>query len=197
MTWPVLKIEEPYTPEFLAQAAAHIENYLNEDMTVFEYGSGYSTVWLALQVNRVYTVEHEPQWAAETERALRDVKKWSKVNLILRDKDNMADAIDTYGMFDLVLVDCWDFERVEAVRHSMEHVHPGGLLVLDDSEWPLLKEAKEMLAVAGWQKVTYTGDHKRKSGEVRYRETSVYKRPGEKSPVLAEIESLVGEDEEE
>lgn len=173
----ILNIEPPYTPEFLPEAAAAVEDLLDEDSRVFEFGSGYSTVWFAGLCDDVVTVEHDPQWAEEVERALREARRWSKVELVkVEHEDDIGPSIDLYGDFDLVLVDCLDRQRTEAVERAMSHVRPGGYLVLDDSHWSLLSVARRLLA--GWTVVErYNGDHTRKSGITKAHQTTIYQRP--------------------
>lgn len=188
MPRPVLKITEPYTPEMLPTAAAAVEAFLamKTNPTAFEFGGGYSTVWLAGMCKRVVWVEHDKEWQNETSRALREVQRVSKAKAVfVEDENEMGAAVDSYGTFDLILVDCLDRQRVTAVKHAIDHLAPGGMLVLDDSQWPMLLEAKRLLNSLGWESAQYNGNHTRKNGEVRYHETTMYLKPDS------------GEDEEE
>lgn len=178
MPRPVLTIKEPYTPEMIGEAVELVEGLLHEDMDVFEYGSGYSTVWLAQRVKRVVFVEHDRAWYEETDRALREVGRVSKTKgVYVEDENDIAGAIEHYGEFDLILVDCLDRQRVSAVAEAVDHVKPGGYLVLDDSQWNMLQPARQALEALGWNAVTHNGQHRRKNGDVRYHQTTIYQRP--------------------
>lgn len=180
MPRPVLNITEPYTPEMLKEAYRAIEDGLPLEADVFEFGGGYSTVWLAQQVKRVVWVEHDAAWYEETERALRAVQKISRSKgILVNDENDIAGCIDNYGEFDLILVDCLDRQRVAAVKAAIPHLASGGIFVLDDSQWPMLAEAKQLLEATGWPKFIFNGDHKRKGGMVRRHETTLYVRPYE------------------
>lgn len=185
MPRPVLAIHEPYTPEMLAEAAAAIEGLLDKKAEVFEFGGGYSTVWLSGRCKRVVWVESDAGWYHETDRTLREVQRVSKARGILVDgEEDIAAAIENYGEFDLVLVDCLDRQRAAAVKAAVAHVRPGGYLVLDDSQWAMLSEAKELLAGLGWEATVYSGNHRRKSGAVMPHETTIYQRPVEPEPEM-------------
>lgn len=177
MPRPVLTIAPPYAPEMLLEAVQYVNAFVGDDTLAFEYGSGYSTVWLAQRVDSLVSVEHDPQWWLETNRALES-EGLDNVDLVLVDhEDHMAQVIHDYGMFDLILVDCLDRQRNEAVKRAISHLSPGGLLVLDDSQWAMLELARKLLDATGWERVVFTGDHKRKDGTVRPHKTTIYRRP--------------------
>ena len=181
MPRPVLKLKPPYTPEMLPAAYEHMGRLLTKDSDVFEFGSGYSTVWFAQRVRRVVTVEHDEQWAAETERALRDEQKVSKAKLVqVDDEDEIPGAIEHYGEFDLILVDCLDRQRVAAISEAAEHVKPGGYLVVDDSQWGMLQPGVQALQALGWETVAvYAGNHIRHTGVEKQHQTTIFRRPEE------------------
>jgi hypothetical protein len=41
-----------------------LHNVLNENMRIYEYGSGQSTLFFSKQVKEVITVEHDPEWSS-------------------------------------------------------------------------------------------------------------------------------------
>ena len=58
---PVNKKLEPI-PWVTYSFISYIENRLNKSMSIFEYGSGNSTLFYAEKVNRVISVEHDKKW---------------------------------------------------------------------------------------------------------------------------------------
>jgi predicted O-methyltransferase YrrM len=169
---PVIPITPPYTPEFLRVAQLAIEGYLANGGDVFEFGSGHSTVWFA-QFANVVSVEHDKEWYNEVVAALADASLEAKIHLVK--EENIPNVINDYELFDLVLVDCWDFQRADAAMKAIEHVKPGGWLVMDDSNWPLWKPVKEALLT--WPYTEMRGPHIRKNGQRRSHETRIYERP--------------------
>lgn len=168
----ILDFVAPYTPEFLPVAQFAIEGMLAGGGDVFEYGSGHSTLWFA-QFANVVTVEDDEGWYMRVKKALE--KEGLTADQHIVPEAEMPGVIDQYDTFDLVLVDCWDYQRVPAVKAAMPHVKVGGWLVLDDSHWPLLAPAKEMLNT--WPYTEMRGPHLRKTGLLRGHQTRIYERP--------------------
>jgi len=169
---PVVTIKKPYRPELLAVVQHAIEKILEDGGEVYEFGSGHSTVWFA-QFSKVVSVESDEGWYKEVRKALRRSKL--KASLYLVEPETMAATVDAYDMFDLILVDCVDAYRNDAVYRAMPHVKPGGWLILDDSQWPMLARARKLLSAWPWTIVK--GMHRRHSGDVRDHQTSLYRRP--------------------
>src|SRR3954452_3854394 len=58
----------PWMPYRVIEA---LDRWLAPSMSVFEFGSGGSTLFFARRVRRVVTVEHDAQWAALVQAELR------------------------------------------------------------------------------------------------------------------------------
>jgi hypothetical protein len=54
---------EGYTPWYTFPAIHFLKDMLTRDMKVFEYGSGFSTIFYKNHVDEYYTVEHDLEWA--------------------------------------------------------------------------------------------------------------------------------------
>jgi len=61
-----------YRPIISDAAMEFFGSLLRPDSTVFEWGSGGSTIWMAQVVKWVVTVEHNPDWLAEVRRCARE-----------------------------------------------------------------------------------------------------------------------------
>jgi predicted O-methyltransferase YrrM len=168
-------MKAPYTPELLLVVQLAIERILADGGDVFEYGSGFGTIWFAKMANTV-SVEDDDEWYAEVRKALKRTKQ--KVDYHLVPTNEMAQVIDDYDLFDLILVDCEDSQRAPALERSMSHVKPGGWLILDDSHWPNMKQIQKQLSAWPWTVIA--GKHTRHwdhHGKVRDHQTSMYRRP--------------------
>ena len=49
-------------PWFTYSFIYFLESRLHENMTVFEYGSGHSTLWFSTRVHSIVSVEHDQNW---------------------------------------------------------------------------------------------------------------------------------------
>jgi predicted O-methyltransferase YrrM len=173
MPSPVITFEPPYTPEMLPEAQAAIEALLTPGASVFEYGSGHSTLWLAGLGADVVSVEHDPEWYIAILNELENTGLDAGIYLV--DETDLPHTIAQFGQFDMVIVDCLDRRRIDAIIAARPHVKQGGHMVIDDSQWRMLQDAPALLR--GWEPVTFSGDLTRKTGAVRFHETTIYKRP--------------------
>lgn len=178
-----LVIKPPYTPELLSAVQEDVAAFLRTLPTerpprpprVLEFGAGWSTVWFAQLGADVVSVEHSGRWFAEVARALARLYLRADLRLVAPDDFPAQAAEFPDGHFSLVLVDCIDGQRLPCVAASLSKLRPGGLLVLDDSHWDMLRPAFDLLT--GWDRWAQSGMHTRKTGEVKYHQTTIFVRP--------------------
>lgn len=103
------------------------------DKTVFEYGSGQSTIFWGNVAKSVVSVEHDPKWF-ETITS----KVGPNCEVILRtDPEPYVSSIESYGGFDVIVVDgiVSHLSRFHGARHSVGHLNKGGLIILDNADY--------------------------------------------------------------
>ena len=110
---------------------AFLERRLNKTLSVFEYGSGYSTLFYARCARSVISVEYDQAWYASIGPRLPPN---ASLLFVPHDVDGeYCRAIARTGeYFDVVVVDGRD--RVNCVRQGMQALSSRGVIVLDDSE---------------------------------------------------------------
>lgn len=177
-----LRRESPviaHTPLIPYSAIRYLNRLLHLDDSVFEYGSGGSTLWLADRVQRIVSVEHTSYWYERVEQEVARTKPAASVTLVLKpvdelqvegssNEENRATAasrkLDDYinvvdqfedDSFDLVFVDGLDTIRVACITRAQNKVRPGGLLVLDDSSRPSYNEVNALLR--SWSREKFWG----------------------------------------
>jgi hypothetical protein len=149
----MLRLDVPWwTFEAADRVAAHLED--RPRARVFEWGSGASTVWLAARAGSVLSVEHDPDWAGRMQRvlpgnaALRVVPPALRPGGVRSGKPGFEGLDFTAyvralgirdGLFDLVVVD--GRAREACLDRALDHVAPGGLLVVDNVDRARYREA--------------------------------------------------------
>jgi hypothetical protein len=104
--------------------------------SVFEYGSGNSTLFWSAVAERVVSVEHEQEWYER----MRAVAPANCQMLFASNDDNYLNAIRQGAPYDVIIIDGQIRLRCAAV--AVEHLRPGGLIILDNSDWfPRTSEA--------------------------------------------------------
>jgi SAM-dependent methyltransferase len=138
-----LEIELPW----ISYAAIDfLDGYLKPDMTVYEYGSGGSTLFFASRVARVTSIEHEPLWYSRVQTKLQE-KSVTNANLQLVEFDlsPTADFENSHYVqslrdteADVILIDgledCSTYHRRPICFALAEtQIKQGGIIILDDS----------------------------------------------------------------
>jgi hypothetical protein len=122
--------------------------------SVFEYGSGNSTLFWASRAARVVSVEDDPEWYR-----LRAPDTPRNCELILQtDLNDYPRAIRQSGMrFDVIVVDgaARGRTRLKCSREALAHLREGGMIILDNSDW--LPESARILREADLIEVDMTG----------------------------------------
>ncbi|SRR6266699_3797431 len=156
-------------PWWNGRAIRYLSKHVLPGHRVFEWGCGGSTVWLARRGIVVTSVEHDPAWAAK----VADCCPEADVRLIpgtqdghfrsepeLRDRgqhffDRYVAEIDHLDdqSVDIVLVD--GLCRLECIRRGAPKVKPGGMLIVDDTDFPFLTASAKQLA--GWPAIRLSG----------------------------------------
>lgn len=119
---------------------------------VFEFGSGNSSLYWAGRARTVTSVEDNPLWH-------KHVLAGAMVNqtLLLRtERDAYVAAIANGGMrYDIVVID--GNHRVECTKAAMDHLDPGGMIVLDNSDRETERPCSSILRDAGFIQIDFCG----------------------------------------
>lgn len=149
-------------PWWVYAASERVEQFLRDRggrATVFEYGCGASTLWLAGRAGEVHSVEHDGAFVAMMAGKLADQPhvhlrhvparpvtagvpptpsgRFGHRNLDFTDYVAAVDAVP--GTFDLIVVD--GRARTACLRRAAGRLAPDGLLVFDNSNRQRYQEA--------------------------------------------------------
>lgn len=104
---------------------------LQDDLVLFEYGAGFSTRWFASRVKEVHSVEYDRSWEDKVRESLEGTAN-AHLHFIEVGPDYISAARKLEQSFDLVLVD--GRERVACAINATEALSSKGVLLLDDSD---------------------------------------------------------------
>jgi hypothetical protein len=114
-----------------------LEERLTKDLNLFEFGSGYSTLFYAKKVKAVSSVEYDEKWLNIIKLQVPD-----NVNIIFKREDVDGDYCRAIGetgdQYDVVIVDGRD--RVNCIKQSISALSLKGVILLDDSQRERYKE---------------------------------------------------------
>ncbi|MFK7952127.1 MAG: hypothetical protein AB8B73_04725 [Ekhidna sp.] len=146
------------------------EERLNDNITFFEYGLGFSTLYFSERVKSVKSIEHDKSWFENIKSSLDNKKN---VDIQLEDLDNgYEEAIKKISeKYDMILID--GRKRVQCAINSFDNLSEIGVLILDDSHRPYYKGAFEFYESKGFKKLTFSGiaptSFRRASSTIFYR----------------------------
>jgi len=131
-----------------------IQNRLNKDMCIYEFGSGNSTLFYASRVKNITSVEHDIGWF---NTIIDKMPINAKIILAsLDDGDNYdMSAINSNTLYDIIIVD--GRERIKCINNSVQALKHDGVLVLDDSEREKYTEGKQYLRDIGYKELAFWG----------------------------------------
>jgi hypothetical protein len=149
-----------------------LEKRLSKELTLFEFGSGYSTLFYARAVNKVTSIEYDENWYEIIRKKLPDNAK-----LIRRKKDidgdycrSICDQSDE--LYDVVVVDGRD--RVNCIKQSITKLSDRGVILLDDSQREKYSDGILYAKHKGYLTLDFEG--LTSSGSVMNRTTIFYRR---------------------
>ena len=131
-----------------------LKDRLNNNLMLFEYGSGYSTLFYAKRVRQVISIEYDRAWLNLLKEKIPD-----NVSLMYREKDINSKYCRSVSeldqLFDVVIVDGRD--RVNCVKQGIEKLSVAGVIILDDSNRKHYSEAIDYAKNKGFRVLDFEG----------------------------------------
>ena len=128
-----------------------ISQRLKKNMSIFEYGCGYSTLYYQKKVNFVASVEHNMDW-------------YNKISLMASNNVKLChqplEGI-TYEnapmkfkeLFSIIIID--GEKRVKCMYEAIKYLKDDGVIVLDDSHWDEFKAGVEFLKLNNFKQIPF------------------------------------------
>jgi tRNA A58 N-methylase Trm61 len=152
-----------------------IQGRLNKNMRLFEYGSGYSTLFFSKLVGDVVSVEYDLTWY---EKISKELPKNAQVVFVKNDVDgSYCRAIhQVHEFFDVVVVDGRD--RVNCIKQALAKLNESGVILLDDSQREYYQEGIDHAVRQGFKRLDIEGlkpgDHRVNRTTIFYRSTNCF-----------------------
>lgn len=133
-----------------------IEDRISPKSIIFEYGTGYSTLWLSKKVAQLYTVEHDKKWYDEFTKT-HGIPENVKMRQIDIDAGYAESINHLRGnqKFDIIIVD--GRKRVACLKNSIPALSASGVVVFDNSERTFYQQGIDFMLGQGFKKVDFWG----------------------------------------
>jgi hypothetical protein len=151
---PVSKDDEPI-PWMNYSVVEFLRERLTKNMLLFEYGSGYSTLFFSKLVKKVVSVEYDKDWY---ERMSKEGLN-ENVRLLYQELDYdgkyCSSINNTDDKYQVVIIDGRD--RVRCALNSIKNLDKDGVLVFDDTNRERYNEGFDYLLKIGFKKLDFEG----------------------------------------
>lgn len=133
-----------------------VENIVNKEMKVLEFGSGGSTIFWAKKCKSVKSYETNPQWYKKVKQKTKNL---NNVEILLCDRHRMSVGLrsepDDY--YDTVLIDSDPkrSRRLDLANMAVSKVKPRGWLIIDN----YLRFGMNGFDYSKWQVLTFDEFH--------------------------------------
>lgn len=131
-----------------------LNGHLDKNIQLFEFGSGYSTLFFSERVANVISVEYDRDWFTKIQSLAPQ-----NVRIFFCEKDYDGNYCRTVKemnkLFDMVIVDGRD--RVSCIKQAYPCLSGKGVIILDDSHRPRYKSGIEFLLSNGFKSIGFEG----------------------------------------
>lgn len=140
-------------PWLTFNAIRALENKTLPGMRIFEFGSGHSTLYWANRGLEVHAVEDDEKWYDILQARFAHIQS---VHVYLETSPSryVSSISVVGGMFDIVVVD--GSYRKSCLALAINHVKPGGFLVVDNTDWHWCADVDSQVP-RSWVKQVYAG----------------------------------------
>ena len=142
-------------PWLTYSAIRFLTDRIAEHFSVFEYGSGHSTIWFSKKSSRIVSTEHDLTWFNSMKEKFSD---YPNITYHYRstDTDEYVNEIMQYtDEFDIIIID--GRERVKCALNSLKALKKSGVIIWDNSDRATYHEGYEFLLNNGFRRLDFWG----------------------------------------
>lgn len=128
LKWSCIDKNGSPIPWYTYPTIEYLKQFDFSSKSVFEYGSGNSSLFWAARANQVVSVEGDKKWHEKVSK----MNNFDNLSLILaEDKTTYISSIENFSGFDIIIID--GYYRDECAYYAIKKINPGGLIILDNS----------------------------------------------------------------
>ena len=133
-----------FLPWYNFNLIEYLNSYLKSNMVIFEYGIGFSSLFYAQKNCNVYGIETRIEWLERVQSLAKKHNLEGKIAIShCQDIPNFHKSLLNFNIdFDVIVID--SIQRLACLEIAKQK-YQKGLIVLDNSERPNLKEAKNIM----------------------------------------------------
>jgi precorrin-6B methylase 2 len=145
-------------------------------MTVFEYGSGNSTLWFSSRVEKIISIENDMIFYKKMQNEM-DAQKNITYKLKSIENNYASQILKYKDTFDILIID--GRERVQCVKNCFSALKKDGIIIFDNSDRAKYNEAYDLIEKNKFKKIEFKGlgpvSHIEWQTTIFYRENNCFK----------------------
>jgi hypothetical protein len=146
---PVDALNEPI-PWYTYSAIEYLSQIDFSKASIFEFGTGNSSLWWSERAKLVHSVESDPDWHREVSARIKPNQSLA----LHTDRSTYASAfLQSAIQYDMFIID--GVHRRLCVETVLKHRPPHSVVILDNSDW--FPASCDRLARAGLQQIDFIG----------------------------------------
>jgi len=134
-------------------------HFLNQkslnNLSVFEYGSGNSTLWFAQRVKKIVSVEHDKKWFDLMKPKLSNLTNVEYKFKALENNDYETEILKSTDLYDLVIID--GRRRIKCAKNALNKLTDKGLILWDNSDRENYAPGIDYLKQKGFKQIEFWG----------------------------------------
>lgn len=142
-------------PWFTYSGIDFIATRLNDTHSVFEYGSGNSTIWFSRRVNKITSIEHNKKWYSKIKEKILTQPNVTYLMKEIKTGDYQKEILNYNKEFDIIIID--GEKRNECVVNCLNALKDNGVVIWDNSDRPDYIEGYDFLFSNGFRKIDFWG----------------------------------------
>lgn len=130
-----------------------LEERLQNEFRILEYGCGGSTIWLSQRVKEIVSIEDNEKWSEITKSK---VKPAANIILVKDIHDFKSYNAKIKGSFNIIIIDNMG-NRMKCAVNSLPYLADDGVVIWDNTDGPDWSEIKEFFALKGFSEISFSG----------------------------------------
>lgn len=140
-------------PWFTYSAIHFLTPRLSKDFSVFEYGSGNSTVWFSKYCKNIVSLEHNEKWFQIMKPKFDTLKNIKYILKATQNADYQNEILNYQKQFDIIIID--GRERIDCAKNSLNALKENGIIIWDNSDRNEYKEGYDFLINSGFKRLDF------------------------------------------
>jgi predicted O-methyltransferase YrrM len=141
---------------WLTYSAIHfLTGRIREHFSIFEYGSGHSTIWFSKKASGVVSIEHDLKWFNSMKGKFSDYPNITYKYHSIESDGYVNEILQYTDEFDIIIID--GRERVKCALNSLKALKKDGVIIWDNSDRETYNEGYEFLINNGFKRLDFWG----------------------------------------